>query len=267
MRDDTENHSTETIATRDGAGGEKAPEFGKNNQEYLAVGPADVSDFGAPKASFVPKFGYMLDSFVPAPGEDGTFSFALAAYRSETLARKWRRVFLADAVSGRPGSYVQLWRVPFADLEREKALANDQPPYHRAFVKKTTSFTRTRLGAMVYDPAEGSAGPGALIDQSSSSLLVNEVNVRKGAMARFADLKQRFFIGAVSEARFGWRLIAAGVTGVGDDRRVFQIWKLPTLDALPFTMRRIGQNATYREGLAPCIAEEDQQLFEVLDWG
>jgi hypothetical protein len=213
-----------------------------------------------------PQRAYVLDSFTPAPGANDLLSFTLAAYRAALENRGWRRVMLTDAISGEPGSFRQLWYGPINVITEAEVTTVGQQPFHAEFLAKLKegAFARERLVAMPYDPSEH-LPVDPLNEGPPNAVVINHIKVAPRAMARFAFLKQSFFLPTLQADPFQWRLIAAAAVANNLDT-VLQIWELPDLNRLPFTMQRMGQYATYRNCLQPCIAGEDQEVHEAIDW-
>jgi hypothetical protein len=238
-----------------------------------ATADGDAQCLGAPpfaagddKAIEINKdgYGYVFDRFIPSHETRDKVQLAIALYRSALLPWGWRRVFVADAITGQPGTFVQLWRVPVGELSSDKLGEREDSAAHAAFKSGLVRFARAAFDAMPYDAYRGSQ-PSTVADGPPNVLLLNDVTVKKGALARFAFLKQSFFIDAVGADPFRWRLVGAGALR-GHSNRILQMWELPDADTLPYTMRRAGQNLIYRRCLEPCIEAEDQQLYEVVDW-
>jgi len=258
-----------------------APTFHSSDTPFVSAAPAMAVDANCPDApplaagdddsaqffqDHPPNRAYVLDSFTPVPGSDGIWSFVLAIYRANLEQRGWRRVMVSDAVSGKPGSFRQLWYGPIGVITADEVAAVAQQPFHLAFVAKLMagSFTRERLVAMPYDP--GQPAPVETLNQGPpNAVVINHITVAPRALARFAFLKQNFFLPTLQAAPFQWRLVAAAARA-DDPHTVLQIWELPDFDRLPFTMQRIGQFATYRTCLQPCIVDEDQEIHEATDW-
>jgi hypothetical protein len=214
--------------------------------------------------SYVPSGAYVLDQFAPTPVAGDLFAYTLASYRAELAARGWRRVVVTDAITGAPGSYAQLWYGALDTLTDAEIANVEKQPFHAEFSGKVLSFQRERLIAMPYDPGPDpdrkdlGAGP-------PNVLVINRIGVQPGAMARFSYLKKTFFKPTLEGEPFDWRLVTAAAVASAPGT-VIQIWELPDANRLPYTMQRMGQYATYRNCLQPCIAREDQQIHEATDW-
>jgi hypothetical protein len=211
-------------------------------------------------------YSYALDRFVPKVDERDNVLLPIANYRAAMAEQNWTRVFLADAITGRPGEFVQLWRIPAGDATPAKMAKIRDGGAHNDFERTMASFDRMTSTPMPYDPNEDGrllAAPGR---KTPSLLLADVITVKPGAMARFMCVKQNFFIPTITAPPYNWKLAGASAVDGGKVPTVLQIWELPDADRLAFTMQRIGQDTTYRNCLQPCIADENQQLLEVIDW-
>ena len=217
------------------------------------------------------RFYYFLDQFTvtnPSEALDQISNFRAVA-GSEC---KWQRVFLGDTVTGRPNSFIQLWRVP-TDVPLDQQYARlKQSQISRDFFGSVSSFERELLYPMTYDPKvlnEPDPLASSILDLNQqrdtplAMILVNHISVKSGAMQAFSCAKQEHFIPFVKEAPYNWRLIGAASKLTGSPGQVVQCWLLPQPNSLVQTMRAIAQNSGYRVCLLPCIESERQELYEL----
>lgn len=209
---------------------------------------------------------------------------AAARYRSTVAAfAGWKRVFLSNAVTGVPGTFTQLFRIPkpFDPAATRKAL--EAQPAHAEFFKKIEpqSFERRFLCPLQYDPvrtfdpADEARVEGAMNrvlasysesrDTPETVILIDEFEVLPAKLPDLIAAKEGFFKNKVGQ--FGWDLIAAA-TDIGGQElpgapiKVFQIWTLPNSNRLILTMRAMSQELEYRTKVLPCIVSEQQHLEE-----
>ncbi len=195
----------------------------------------------------------------------------------------WERVFVCGSVTGDPFRFVQLWRVPspFTPVEALIALERHGGDGYRRFLAGLVDFEHDVLFPMPYDPAlraPNRAGKAQRTPAPEAVLLIDEVKVKRGALARLACLKERFFVPRVSGAPSPWlgpeddgqrrglgfRLIASATTVTGRPGTLVQCWQLADSGALLRAMRVLAENETYRAHLGPCVESEEQALYEQL---
>lgn len=217
---------------------------------------------GTPAATY----SYAIDQFVPKEEDRDNILLPLADYRASMTEQGWQRLFLADAITGRPGEFTQLWRIPGPEGRERLARGRDQKAYED-FSSKMAALEHMDTIPMPYDPNEGGQRMASLGRKTPGLFLIDVITVKKGALARFTCAKQEFFVPTVSADPYDWKLVGASATeGAKGTTKVVQIWELPDANRLAFTMQRIGQDATFRNCLLPCIDDENQQLLEVIDW-
>src|SRR5581483_3845420 len=143
----------------------------------------------------------------------------------------WARVMVCGSVTGDPYRFVQLWRVPspFAPADAAFALrARGGPAYH-GFFAELREMEQHVLAPLPYDPALSGRRRGGAAPRTAV-VLVDEVAVARGALARLACLKQRFFIPRVEA--MGWQLLCAASALTGRPGTVVHCWQLRESNAL-----------------------------------
>jgi hypothetical protein len=213
-----------------------------------------------------PEFVYMLEEF-RFYGSLTEFRIGAAAYLTAARLRGWTRLLLASTVTGNPKSRVQLWRIPFPYPGKDDDFSDEGPNEverlrrYRHFFERIDRLERTVMRALPYDP--GTYRPDVNLPDT---MLLVRAHVRDGAMARLARLKQDFFKPTVESERFNWKLHFAGyvdsATSAGSS--IVQFWKLPDANALGKAMSVMGHHPTYLDYVAPCIAEEKQEIYSVI---
>lgn len=229
--------------------------------------PSDPLDYVF-EAQVPAPYYYFLDQFeCVQPGYSLKY---ISAYRAAVMTLcGWTRVLLCDSVTGKPDTFLQLWRVP-APLHLDQTYARlRRSPECRDFFANVKSFDREILYPMTYDPML--SGENKLdesirelsIDRETpfSAVLLNHISVKSGAMEAFSCAKQKHFIPFVES--LDWKLISAASLLNGSPGRVVQCWLLPDPNSLIKTMRAIVQSSDYRNCVKPCIEAERQELFEL----
>jgi hypothetical protein len=246
---------------------------GKQDATSAAGDDCDCPGIGDKDEPIAPKTGtpsaaysFAIDRFVPKAEERDNILLPLADYRAFVTELGWERLFLADAITGRPGEFFQLWRIPGPD-GRAQVAGVEKSARYRDFRSKLETLENVVTTPMPYDPNHGGQRLTSRERKTPGMLLIDTITLKKGALARFTCTKQGFFIPTVSAAPYDWRLVGAGATDDAEGTiEVVQIWELPEANRLAFTMQRIGQDATFRSCLLPCIDDENQQLLEAIDW-
>ena len=192
-------------------------------------------------------------------------------------ARGWERVFLSSEVTGNPRRIAQLWRVPkpYPGEVVEQLEPGQELPLLRKLQRQylhVSSFSRVVLEPLPYDPVPAER---PTLKGKRSLILVVQVGVKDGAMARLVALKKSFFKPTVEEPLNpqdpdqggpGWKLVAAGNVAAGSApaSTIVQVWLLPSAGSLPRTMSVVGNLENYRTFVAPLITQESQLIYAVM---
>jgi hypothetical protein len=229
-----------------------------------------------------PPYVYVRERFKIAAGVLDALPFAkpLDDYQAAIRASfpDWERVFVCGSVTGDPFRFVQLWRVPspLAYVEAWITLERRGGEGYRRFLAGLVELDRDLLSPMPYDPALR----GQLVPHEPAPpeavVLIDEVKVKRGALARLSCLKERFFVPRVTGAPSPWiepsaatrglgfRLLVSATLLTGRPGALVQCWQLRDAGALLRAMRVLAENETYRAHLGPCVESEEQGLYELL---
>ena len=213
-------------------------------------------------------FVYVLDRYrLSSEFLHNAMGAAARARTALSASLDWRRIFLADAVTGIPGTFAQLFRAPLKNFESWKSVLSSNAEYN-GFVQKLApnSFERFILCPLPYSPKVDTAMDDVMRSFSESHdtpetvILTDQFLVVPGKLPELISAKESFFVPTVTQ-KHGWALIAAGTRADVADC-VMQLWALPDSNRLIHTMRAMSQQSEYRTRILPAITIETQDLSE-----
>jgi hypothetical protein len=229
-----------------------------------------------------PAYGYVLERIRLSPDALARVPLAkiLDDYRFaiRSSLSGWSRVLACGAISGDPYTFVQLWRVSGSVSPADSLLALQERggEAYRQFLTALVEFDRELLFPTSYDPNPHAVAVSRGPVSRDAVVLVYRAVLRRGALARLACLKERFFVPrltgvpsewAPSDVRapvHGWRLLASATSVTGRHGVLVQVWRLPDSNSLVRAMRVMSENEVYRRNVAPCIESEEHVLYEQL---